>query len=341
MKHKMHARVHWYKQTFREMLDEALQKYLTSDQLQDAHYTKKLVRDIVDCHIRYKATPQEYFLMGLEHASNSKRDTFLTDIYRDRYINFDIFAELANKETFYGLARPYFKREVMFVKGENDREPFIDMAMRQPLLFAKPLRSGFGNGACALHVENKEQATTIFDQLLQKNVGLEKGWIVEERIIQSPEMAAWNPDSVNTVRLPSFLVHGKCQVLTPFLRTGRKGCVIDNAGGGGIFANIDPSNGVVITDGFDETGKYYGKHPESQLTYKGFRIPDWEGLLAVAAAIHHELKKHRYIAFDFAHTSHGWVVVEANWGQFVSQYNSKIGIKKEFINMMEDTSQET
>ena len=40
------------------------------------------------------------------------------------------------------------------------------------------------------------------------------------------------------------------------LRTGRKGSVIDNAGSGGIFANIDMNTGQVITDGIDENGNY-------------------------------------------------------------------------------------
>ena len=40
---------------------------------------------------------------------------------------------------------------------------------------------------------------------------------------------------------------------------------------------------------------------------------------------------HSYIGFDFALTEKGWVLIEGNWGQFVSQYNDKIGVKDQFV----------
>jgi hypothetical protein len=43
---------------------------------------------------------------------------------------------------------------------------------------------------------------------------------------------------------------------------------------------------------------------------------------------------HRYIGWDFALTDDGWVLIEGNWGQFLSQYVDKIGLKSKFMDCM-------
>ncbi len=43
---------------------------------------------------------------------------------------------------------------------------------------------------------------------------------------------------------------------------------------------------------------------------------------------------HRYIGFDFAYTPEGWVLIEGNWGQIISQYHNKIGQKERFKELM-------
>ena len=76
-------------------------------------------------------------------------------------------------------------------------------------------------------------------------------------------MSQWNSSSVNTVRIPTFLTSKGFSVAEPFLRTGRAGEIVDNAGAGGIFAVINPSDGCIITDGVDEAGHTYVHHPNS------------------------------------------------------------------------------
>ena len=85
-------------------------------------------------------------------------------------------------------------------------------------------------------------------------------------------------------------------------------------------AAIDESSGLIISDGMDEQGNKYQKHPESNLPYKGFQIPEWEQLIDLATKAHLQMDRHRYIAYDFAHTDNGWVMIEGNWGQFLAQF---------------------
>lgn len=142
----------------------------------------------------------------------------------------------------------------------------------------------------------------------------------------------WNDSCINTVRLPCFYSNGKFHVLNPFLRTGRKGAVVDNAGAGGIFACLDEETGVVVTDGINESNRFYKSHPDSGIVYKGWQVPKWDELLNLAEQIFKEcLPEHKYIGFDFALTDTGWVLIEGNWGQFVGQYASRKGVKQQFI----------
>lgn len=46
------------------------------------------------------------------------------------------------------------------------------------------------------------------------------------------------------------------------------------------------------------------------------------------------MKGHKYIAWDFAYTPNGWVLIEGNWGQFLSQFATGKGLRKRFEKLM-------
>jgi len=141
---------------------------------------------------------------------------------------------------------------------------------------------------------------------------------LEELIRQAPELAAFHPASVNTVRIPTLFLGGRALVYHPFLRTGIGPSIVDNGGSGGILAGIDPATGTVETAGRDESGIYYEKHPDTGLVFRGFQVPQWPELLALADQLCRIVPTNRYTGWDFALTAQGWILVEANdRGQFV------------------------
>lgn len=135
-------------------------------------------------------------------------------------------------------------------------------------------------------------------------------FIVEGLIEQDCRLSIFNTSSVNTVRLPTIINRNGFHVIGPFLRTGRAGSIVDNGGGGGIVSAIDEKTGLVISNGFDEKGNHYETHPDSGICFKNFQIPEWDALLTLAKEIHYKMKGHKYIAWDFAYTSKGWVLNE-------------------------------
>lgn len=322
---------------FENQLNEVIEKYLTNEQKANSHYVKKLIKDIKWCYALYGFTPRDYFLFNFHKENNTSklRKTFVSDVYKD-YVLFskegsDKYAELYDKYKFYERTKEFFKRPVIFVDKFTTEESFVEFALKVQHLFIKPNSDSYGRGAMIADIATKEDALILFAKI--------KGcsWMVEERLRQSPEMAKWNSSSVNTVRLNTYLTNKGFFVLAPFMRTGRKGSVVDNGGAGGIYATIDECSGTIVTDGMDEKGNSYVVHPDSHVPFKGEQIPKWTQLIAEAEAIHRNTMSHHvYISWDFAYTHNGWTVIEGNWGQFICQQSSsKKGFKEGFDKYMD------
>lgn len=321
---------------YRQSIKQAFKVFLTEAERNDSKLLKNLRRDILKCRELYSTKADEYFLFGFRNLEPSQRDEFLPDWVKDtvlhKVVGLDVYTwELRNKYNFYKLLGQYFKRNVLLLpSGGGKYNDFEKFALENTHLFMKRNSSSRGRGIRSCDIRSKDDARKTWESLVKDG----DEWIIEEKIIQSPETAQWNQSSVNTVRLPAVLNNGIWTPIGPFLRTGRAGAIADNAGAGGIFACIDPKTGIINTDGIDEEGVYYEKHPNSGLRYKGWQVPRWQELLEYAEQIHKEIPHHKYVGWDFALSEKGWMLVEGNWGQFVSQYNDHIGLKKQFFELL-------
>mgnify|MGYP002620940753 FL=1 len=322
--------------SFRAQYEEALQTFLTKEQLSDEEYKKKIGDDIIEAYVKFRFRPQDFFLFGLKDKDDSERDTFVTDTLKDSVLmeveGFNKYTdELSDKWRFYQLVGQFFAREVMNVNRDTPFEEFRLFSKRHPSLFIKQNRESYGHGTFRVDIANDLEARAQFSKMNEAG----GDWVVEELIEQSAEMAKWNASSVNTVRICSFLNKKGYKQIAPFMRTGRKGMIVDNGGSGGVMATIDPQTGIINSDGYDEYGKVFKVHPDSKIPYKGMQIPKWKELIELAEKVHRTMSDHIYIAFDFAYTNKGWVLVEGNWGQFVCQQTClKKGFKKEFLEYM-------
>ena len=316
---------------------QAFDMFLSQEERKDSKRLKHLKEDIRNCYWRYLISPDEYFYYGCENSSDDKRKTFLTDkvMVRKLYEKTGEFAyrhDLRNKYNFYKKTAPYFNREVMSFDDSTTKDVFVEFAVRVRNLFVKVISKARGVGISSHIIETKEQAEELFAKLNSSGAK----YIIEEKIQQCKEFVAFNESSCNSVRLPTFLTKKGFFVLQPFFRTGRVGSIVDNAGAGGVFANIDVRTGVICSDGIDERGNYYKAHPDSKITFRGYQIPKWDELLKLAEEIHRtKMPNHVYIGWDFTLTEKGWVLIEGNWGQFVGQYIDKEGIKKQFDNYLQ------
>lgn len=321
-------------------IKENCEYFLSKEQLSDEKYMKKIVRDIVKSYFLYGTNANEYFCYNFPNLTSRERDTYLPRKRKDKLLIENMgkdwathFDYLKDKYKFYQLAKSFFNREVCQVTGECDYDDFTKLITTHQRVIAKPSCGGCGVGVIIIDLKDYENnPKNAFEYLMS----LKTSFIVEEIVKQNARMAEWNESSLNTLRIPSFRVKDGIRIVYPSIRVGRAGSIIDNAGSGGTFAAIDPDTGRIITEGFDKRGKKYEKHPDSNIYYKGFQIPKWDELVAVVEKLHLSLPAiHKYVAFDFALSTKGWVLVEANWGEMsMPQIEFGKGLYKEFANLL-------
>lgn len=282
--------------------------------------------------------PDEFCLYGLVHKDKEVRDMYLSQKMKDRYlISFygsewrDIFSILKDKYVFYTYLKDFFKRDVVYIKNEDDRLPFLSFCNQHHQIFAKLNRGNCGIGARSFSICDEERANVVFDELLSSGE-----WIIEELIKQDPSISAFNSSSINTIRFPSFKKNGIVKCVFPCMRFGRSGSIVDNAGQGGVFVSINQNSGEIVSDAFDERGNVFASHPDSGVSFRGFHVPQWENLLETVKQAHLALPDTQvYVAFDFALSDQGWCIVEGNWGDWILQQISlQRGFRNEFVSLL-------
>lgn len=280
----------------------------------------------------------EYFMFGFPERDLNQRAEYLT-IFEKRF-----YAEkvcdpfdsdlLDSKWLTFNKLRDYYNRDAMLVDENTTFNEFKQFCDSKKKFIAKPLTELKGNGI-ELYDFTKDDAPS-YKKAFKELKAKDDNYILEELIKQDAGFGAFNPDSVNTVRIISILHDDNVDCKWTFIRVGRKGSFVDNAGSGGVFAAIDTKTGVVFTDASDENGKMYEAHPDTNVTFKGFQIPEWDKLIEKCKSIAKQLPKVAYIGWDFTYTEDKeWVLVEANIqpGCRAIQAVTKQGIRKEFLDM--------
>jgi hypothetical protein len=257
--------------------------------------------------------PSEYTTWRFDEKNSAARRTFYSRMDLLRFSEIlndpDVSAVLEDKYATYLQFRAHFGREVVFFGGgDGELAAATGFAERHPAFFAKPL-SGYGGRGTRLF-----RAADLPPGGLAGALREMAPCILEEPIVQHPSTAAFHPASLNTVRVATLSAGTPeaTEVWFAFLRTGRGGSVVDNTSSGGVFAPVNPATGTVCGDAHDWGGETYAAHPDTGTPFRGFAIPFWAEMAAAARELALELPGCRYVAWDFAATPRGAVLVEAN-----------------------------
>lgn len=293
-----------------KQIEEALAtgiKYqgLSNDELEN------IKRDMQFCYIAYGFLPGEYEAFGLENKGIEERKTYVADQQRRiyRYKMNDILAAnlFIDKGKTYEIYKPYFHRSVISISKPSDFDKFHRFVNEHDEFVLKNAIDSLGKGVSLVKSSEIEDERAFFQACIRKGTH-----VLEERIVQSEFMAAFNESSVNTVRAISFVTKNDIVVPYCILRMGRAGSFVDNGGNGGVIACIDYETGRIITDGYDECGNVYQAHPDTGTVFQGYQLPDWAALKTMCTEVALKVSKFKMIGWDFAHTADGWVMVEGN-----------------------------
>ena len=159
--------------------------------------------------------------------------------------------------------------------------------------------------------------------------------IFESLVTQTDQMAALNASSVNTVRFMTTLYpDGEARIIATFIKIGRAGKCVDNAGGGGnVDACIDTASGTlqyaIQYDGWRNITDI-DHHPDSCNPVNGVQIHDWENVKTQVMRFQQALPFIKAAGWDIAITDDGAVVIEVNdfWDR-TGQYFIRRGWREE------------
>lgn len=90
--------------------------------------------------------------------------------------------------------------------------------------------------------------------------------VLEELNNQDESLAILHRDSVNGIRATAVCgKDGKIHIYHLRIKVGVGGTFVASAALNGFDAEIDPTTGIVITDGYQESGNVYKVHLDSQM----------------------------------------------------------------------------
>lgn len=181
-------------------------------------------------------------------------------------------------------------------------------------LIAKP--SATNNGELIGGLEGAggrvlSEGRSISLQALEGRLGAD--YLVQERIVQHPALAAVHPASTNTLRVISLRWEGRIVILGAFARFGTGGSITDNAGTGGLLAGIG-DDGRIGAAAVDKAGATYTTHPTTGVPFEGLEVPGWHAVPSFAGELHESLLHLDLISWDIAIGEHGDpILVELNF----------------------------
>lgn len=291
-----------------------MEMFLTSDQMNDRKYRKKIIKDLILVRFFFGISYEEYFLFDLEN-----KDRAVWKDYVGLFERFDSISKICseeermlyrNKRNTYSMYKQFYKRELISVVDDSDKNAFYSFISRNKSFICKPIQSSCGRRIRIINIDDENNPDELFKALCE-----DKGSVIEEIIKQDEKMASFHKESVNTVRVTTFYDNGNLIKMFATLRIGVGDSIVDNASAGGISASVDVSNGVVITDGFIShhcRPARYERHPESNALIKGNVIPKWDELMSVIDELVKVNPKQKIVGWDMALTNEGWIMIEAN-----------------------------
>ena len=287
--------------------------------------------DNLFCMLAMGFTPDEYYAFHLKEKTPEERKEFysmresLIDVYRmNDCIDRTIYSD---KTKTYSLLHAYYGREAVEISSDDDYPKLQRFLSDKTEIVWKDAFGEIGKGVKLIPAsEWTGREREFFEELRRGGKAL-----LEERIVQSEDLARLNRSSVNTVRLIAYHTRSGVEIPFCFLKIGREGSFVDNVGGGGMLCSIDPQTGVTNSDGFSVLGDRYEKHPDSGETFLGFRLPEFEKALELCRTVMEKTPRVRFVGWDFAHTPNGWVIVEGNSASQLRgpQLTRQAGLKKQ------------
>ncbi len=298
------------------------------------------------------ATVDEEFYYRFYDKTSDEKETYMVANLRMKYIDHlnsgggkQVKELLNNKYLLFKRLQPYYHRDMIELgNGEDDFELFCEFVEKHGEFVVKPLDYFAGQGVHKASVAAYGgDLRNAYESILNEGIDIKKEhssrdhrMVLEELIIQDESLARLHPASVNAIRATA--VRGKddkIHIYHPWIKVGMNGTFVASAVFDGYDCEIDVRNGIVISDGYQESGGVFQIHPDSGIRMKGFQIPRWNEMIELVDQLMAELPEYGYIGWDLVLTRDHWVVMEGNYnGDFMFQLINNKGYRREFEDLI-------
>ena len=289
--------------------------------------------DIVCCGIKYMAGYVDYEVFDFYNLTNEQRETIITRGVNNRFVaalnDKELANTLDNKLLFNETFNKFLKRDWINLKVATV-DDFSNFLKNKQNIIVKPVDQACGRNVEKINAENITKIKTLYDSLIEK-----EQFLVEDCIIQHPQMAKIYGGSVNTLRIVTVTKNNKVNIMFRSIRMGNSGNVVDNFNHGGLFTTID-EDGIIRKPAVDKKGNVYNKHPYTGTDIIGFEIPLFNAAIEYVKKMAISIPKVGYVGWDIAITEDGPVVVEANPFPGHDIYQSRIHMKADKTGLRKD-----
>lgn len=319
----------------------------------------KILFDYLHLHRTKGLNMDEYYEFEFENRSKEFRDSFL-GLNEQRY-----YLDYLNPIKWYSIARNKFfahkilentgvKKSILYcyyqpegivfnsgeiasniqdviriLKNKNVQQCVIkctETSHGEGVMVVKNIE--YLNEDCKLHYFNGKEE-------LLSNVLKEYPLLFEGLVQQTKQFVQLNESSVNTVRFMTALYpNGEARIIATFIKIGRAGKCVDNAGdGGNVDVCVDTETGeikyAIQYDGWRKI-KDIECHPDSGNQLNGIVIENWEKIKTEVIKFQQAFPYCKAAGWDIAITDEGPVVIEVNdfWDR-TGQYFIRRGWRKE------------
>lgn len=274
--------------------------------------------DMIWCGLRYQAGYTDYSLFQMDRANAKQRKTYVTRGVNDRLVsrfNDAGYRHLfENKDEFNARFSAFLGRGWMRI-ARTDEPDYDEKAETDKLaafcagkqeIVCKPRDGMCGKGVEILRIADYADIPTLYAYLQSVGAG-----VVEDVIVQHPDMAALYPGSINTLRMVTINNGRKVTLVLAICRIGNGGRV-DNFLHGGVMTRIDIDTGTLRYVCVDQQNNTYETHPITGTRFVGYPIPMWQQCVELAKRAAEVVPQVGYVGWDLAVTPDGPVLVEGN-----------------------------
>ncbi|MGN0551097.1 MAG: sugar-transfer associated ATP-grasp domain-containing protein [Acutalibacteraceae bacterium] len=268
--------------------------------------------DMLSCSVRYGAGYYDYQIFEFYNMKASERKTYMTRMKNKKLImrlnNQDFSYIFDEKNVFDKRFKEFLGREVIDLKdiGFEEFERFVS---GKEYFFAKPYIGESGKGIEKIKTADFKSTSEMYAYITskEKNFG-----VIEEVIVQHPDVAKIYPCSLNCFRIVTLVDKGVPHILYAVFKMGNNGKFVDNLENGGLACSFDLEKGEINGQGHTSALVNYDAHPYTGIKFIGYKIPYVEQvkeLVKKAALVVPEIK---YVGWDVCITENGPAIVEGN-----------------------------